>query len=71
MADSNYVMLIRLNAFSLLPCIKKRATGKKEIESMQSLEMDNVRVAYTRFLAFYSGNPSGHSRWSNSGEMAK
>ena len=29
------------------------------IESMQSLGMDNFRVAYTRFLAFYSDNPSG------------
>ena len=29
------------------------------IESMQSLGMDNFRVAYTRFLAFYSYNPSG------------
>ena len=64
-------MLIRLNAFSLLRWIETRATGKKGIESMQSLEMDNVRVAYTRLLAFYSGNPSGHSRWSNYGEMAK
>ena len=26
---------------------------------MQSLGMDNFRVAYTRFLAFYSDNPSG------------
>ena len=26
---------------------------------MQSLGMDNSRVAYTRFLAFYSDNPSG------------
>ena len=26
---------------------------------MQSLGMDNFRVAYTRFLAFYSGNPPG------------
>ena len=29
------------------------------IESMQSLGMDNFRVAYTRFLASYSDNPSG------------
>ena len=64
-------MLIRLNAFSLLRWIKTRATGKKGTESMQLLEMDNVQVAYTRFLAFYSGNPSGHSLWSNSGEMAR
>ena len=32
---------------------------KTVIESMQSLGMDNFRVAYTRFLAFYSDNPSG------------
>ena len=25
---------------------------------MQSLGMDNFRVAFTRFLAFYSDNPS-------------
>ena len=29
------------------------------IESMQSLGMDKFRVAFTRFLAFYSDNPSG------------
>ena len=29
------------------------------IESVQSLGMDNYRVAFTRFLAFYSDNPSG------------
>ena len=29
------------------------------IERMQYLGMDNFRVAYTRFLAFYSENPSG------------
>ena len=28
---------------------------------MQSLGMDNFRVAYTRFLAFYSDNPSGQN----------
>ena len=32
---------------------------KTVIKSMQSLGMDNFRVAYTRFLAFYSDNPSG------------
>ena len=29
------------------------------IESIQSLGMDKFRVAFTRFLAFYSDNPSG------------
>ena len=29
------------------------------IESMQSLGMDKFRVVFTRFLAFYSDNPSG------------
>ena len=28
------------------------------IESIQSLGMDKFRVAFTRFLAFYSANPS-------------
>ena len=28
------------------------------IESTQSLGMDKFRVAFTRFLAFYSDNPS-------------
>ena len=32
---------------------------KTVIGSMESLGMDNFRVAYTRFLAFYSDNPSG------------
>ena len=36
------------------------ATWKTVIESMQSLGMDNFRVAYTRFLVFFSENPS---RW--------
>ena len=39
--------------------LKPYSHGKKVIESMQSLGMDNFRVAYTRFLAFYSDNPSG------------
>ena len=29
------------------------------IDNMQSLGMDNFRLAYTRFLSFYSDNPSG------------
>ena len=33
-------------------------TWKTVIESMQSLGMDKFRVAFTRFLAFYSDNPS-------------
>ena len=43
----------------LLLWVKTIATWKTVIESMQSLGMDNFRVAYTRFLAFYSDNPSG------------
>ena len=35
------------------------ATWKIVIESVQSLRMDNYRVAFTRFLAFYADNPSG------------
>ena len=38
---------------------KTIATWKTVIESMQSLGMDKFRVAFTRFLAFYSDNPSG------------
>ena len=44
---------------SLLRWVKTIATRKTVIESMQSLGMDNSRVVYTRFLAFYSDNPSG------------
>ena len=47
---------------SILPVlrwVKTIATWKTVIESMQSLGMDNFRVAFTRFLAFYSDNPSG------------
>ena len=44
---------------SLLRWVKTIATWKTLIGSMQSLGMDNFRVAYTRFLTFYSDNPSG------------
>ena len=44
--------------FAVLRLVKTIATWKTVIESMQSLEMNNFRVAYTR-LAFYSDNPSG------------
>ena len=44
---------------SLLRLVKTIATWKTVIESMQSLGMDKFRVAFTRFLAFYSNNPSG------------
>ena len=42
---------------SLFRLVKTIATWKTVIESMQSLGMDNFRVAYTRFLAFYSDSP--------------
>ena len=42
----------------ILRWVKTIATWKTVIESMQSLGMDNFRVAFTRFLAFYSANPS-------------
>ena len=45
----------------LLRWVKSIPTWKTVIESMQTLGMDNLRVAYTRFLAFYSDNPSGLS----------
>ena len=56
MADSKFT-LHRL--LPLLRWVKTIATWKTVIESMQSLGMDNFRVAFTRFLAFYSDNPSG------------
>ena len=56
MADSKFTFHRLL---PLLLWVKTIATWKTVIESMQSLEMDNFRVAYTRFLAFYSDNPSG------------
>ena len=45
--------------FAVLRLVKTIATWKTVIECMQSLGMDNFRVTYTRFLAFYSDNPSG------------
>ena len=45
--------------FAVLRLVKTIATRKTVIECMQSLGMDNFRVTYTRFLAFYSDNPSG------------
>ena len=56
MADSNFTIHRLL---PLLRCVKTIATWKTVIDSMQSLGMDNYRVAFTRFLAFYSDNTSG------------
>ena len=56
MADSKFTFHRLL---PLLRWVKNIATWKTVIESMQSLGMDNFRVACTRFLAFYSDNPSG------------
>ena len=56
MADSR---LTFHRLLSLLRWVKTIATWKTVIGSMQSLEMDNFRVVFTRFLAFYSDNPSG------------
>ena len=69
MVDSKYVHVHRL--VSLLRWVKNIFTWKKVIESMQSLGVNNFRVAYTRFLASCSDNPSGHSRWRNAGEMVR
>ena len=55
----NKLTFTAFSLFSLLRLVKTTATWKTVIESMQSLGMDNFRVAYTRFLAFYSDNPSG------------
>ena len=44
------------------------------IESVQSIGMDNYRVAFTRFLAFYSDNSSGlhdsetPAKWQSNGQ---
>ena len=57
MADSKQAHVHRL--LSLRRLVKTVATWKTVIESIQSLEMDKFRVAFTRFLAFYSDNPSG------------
>ena len=56
MADS-YFTFHRL--LPLLRWVKTIATRKTVIERRQSLGMDTFRVAFTRFLAFYSDNPSG------------
>ena len=56
MADSKFTFHRLL---PLLLWLKTIATWKTVIESMQSLGMDNFRVAFTRFLAFHSDNPSG------------
>ena len=56
MADSKFTFHRLL---PILLWVKTIATRKTVIESMQSLGMDNFLVAYTRFLALYSDNPSG------------
>ena len=58
MAGSKFTFHRLLN-LPLLRWVKTIATWKTVIETMQSLGMDNFRVVYTRFLAFYSDNPSG------------
>ena len=68
MADSKFTFHRLL---PLLRWVKTIATWKTVIESMQSLAMDNFRVVFTRFLAFYSDNPSGLRLRRNAGEMAK
>lgn len=57
MADKVQITIHRL--LPLLRWVKTIATWKTVIESVQSIGMDNYRVAFTRFLAFYSDNPSG------------
>ena len=54
-----YIYFTFRRLLPLLSCVKTLATWKTVIESVQSSGMDNFRVAYTRFLAFYSDNPSG------------
>ena len=73
MADSNFTIHRLL---PLLRCVKTIATWKTVIDSMQSLGMDNYRVAFTRFLAFYSDNTSGlrnsetPAKWQNKASFA-
>ena len=61
MADRVQITFHRL--LPLLRWVKTIATWKTVIESVQSLGMDNYRVALIRFLAFYFrfyfDNPSG------------
>ena len=61
-ANKNMADRVHITFHGLLPLlrwVKTIATWKTVIESVQSLGMDNCRVAFTRFLAFYSDNPSG------------
>ena len=58
MAGSKFTFHRLLN-LPLLRWVKTIATWKTVIESMQFLGMDNFRVAFNRFLAFYSDSPSG------------
>ena len=58
MADSIKLAHVH-RLLSLLRLVKTIATWKTLIESMQSLGMDKFRLAFTRFLAFFSDNPSG------------
>ena len=61
-ANKNMADRVQITFHRLLPLlrwVKTIATWKTVIESVQSLGMDNYRVAFTRFLAFYSDNLSG------------
>ena len=61
-ANKNMADKVQITFHRLLPLlrrVKTIATWKTMIESVQSLGMDNYRVAFTRFLAFYADNPSG------------
>ena len=61
-ANKNMADRVQITFHRLLPLlrwVKTIATWKTVIESVQSIGMDNYRVAFTRFLAFYSDNPSG------------
>ena len=61
-ANKNMADRIQITFHRLLPLlrwVKAIATWKTVIESVQSLGMDNYRVALTRFLTFYSDNLFG------------
>ena len=56
---------------SLLRLVKTIATWKTVMESMQSLGMDNFRVAYTPISRFLFGQSFWTSRWRNADENGK
>ena len=69
MADSKFTFHRLL---PLLLWVKTIVTWKTVIDSTQSLGMDNFLVAYTRFLASYSGLHDGETpaKWQSKANFA-